>query len=112
MGNTERKPPDSVILQGEPSRWFSGNLAGINAGVIFTPWDQVGGLFSLCSYSHPNSSGIQAGVYAKIDTQKTKKRKSCGEPENVSVLITLLRTRSYSRRLVVWCVTAKGGGTR
>ncbi len=29
---------------------------------------QLGGLFPFCAYNYPNSSGIQAGVYAKIDT--------------------------------------------
>jgi len=44
---------------------------GSTRGPFFTPWDQVGSLFSLCTYDHPNSTGIQTGVYAKIDTQKT-----------------------------------------
>jgi len=35
---------------------------GSARGSFFTPWDHSGGLFSLCSYCHPNFSGIQAGI--------------------------------------------------
>ncbi len=46
---TERKPHGSRELQGGPHRWFSGNLAGINAGVIFHPLGSTRGSVSfLC----------------------------------------------------------------
>ncbi len=125
-----RKNPQCFALsQGGSRRWFSEILQKSTRGSFFTLWDQVGGQFFLCPYSHHNTGGSKRGYAQNLMRRKQRRSTAikctsvsnekavcnssdfllclCNTPGKTPPSRDAQKSSSYSCQGVVWCVATR-----